>query len=173
MQLVGSKISAIKQEVIKALVESKLVEIEPENTEEVGLDIEAVLKEYLRRDRLLTDKAKDEAQKRGLEFGAHHKIKRTLAEKERFPLYDESLGYICNQLIETLLHTQHVEEVYGEDHELRAVIAPVLKHHMSAGDGVDLEVRKRIKNLQEGTQDWEIRYQQEMARVRAARKLEK
>ncbi|MCB9538814.1 MAG: DUF507 family protein [Myxococcales bacterium] len=169
MRLYSSRIAPIIRDIIEALVDGELVEIEPPMVKEVELDVESVLKEYLRAERQLTEEAKDLAHQRGLDYSAHQKIKRQLAEKRRFGLYEESVGYIANQLIETLLHSQHVEEIYGDDKELRAAIAPVLKKHMAQGDALDQEVRKRIKNLQEGTQDWEIRYQQTLERLKQAR----
>ena len=57
------------------------------------------------------------------------------------------------------------------DNELRSAIAPLIRRQMSSGDELDAEVRKRIKNLQEGTQDWEIRYQQTLERLKVARGL--
>ena len=166
MRLFGSKVPFIVSEVVQSLTQQELIEVEPESVSEVELDVQSVLKEYLRSERQLTDQAKDIAQSKGLDYSAHQKIKRKLADQKRFGLYEDSVSYIANQLIETLLHTQHVEEIFGEDHELRSVITPVLKKHMSGGDSLDLEVRKRIKNLEEGTQDWDIRYQQTLARIK-------
>ena len=168
MRLFSSRIPTIVKEVVTALIDQELVEILPQQRPEVELDVESVLKEYLRAERQLTEQAKDMAHARGLDYSAHQKIKRQLAKNARFGLYEDSVGYIANQLIETLLHTRHVEEIFGEDRELRAAVAPVLKKHMSQNDGLDQEVRKRIKNLQEGTQDWEIRYQQTLERLRSA-----
>lgn len=169
MRLYGSKIPAIVTEVVETLIQKELVEIEPANIKEVELDVESVLKEYLRTERQLGEQAKDLAHSRGLDYSAHQKIKRQLAERKKFGLYEDSVGYIANQLIETLLHTRHVEEIYGDDRDLRGAIAPVLKRHMADQDKLDQEVRKRIKNLQEGTADWEIRYQQTMEKLRRAR----
>ena len=169
MRLFGSKVPFIISEVVQSLTQQELIEVEPESVSEVELDVQSVLKEYLRSERQLTDQAKDIAQSKGLDYSAHQKIKRKLADQKRFGLYEDSVSYIANQLIETLLHTQHVEEIFGEDHELRSVITPVLKKHMSGGDSLDLEVRKRIKNLEEGTQDWDIRYQQTLARIKTMR----
>ena len=169
MRLVTSRIPLIVTDLLQKMTESELMEVKGENMQEVELDIESVLKEYIRADRQLTEEAKDLVHERGLDYGAHQKIKRQLAEKRRFGIHEEGVTYLTNQLIETFLHTGHVEEVYGEDHELRAVIAPVLKRHMSLTDPLDEEVRKRIKNLQEGTQDWEIEYQATMDRLRRAR----
>ncbi len=172
MRLFNSKVTPIVTELVEQLQAQELVEIEPHNVKEVELDIESVLKEYLRSERALTEEAKDLAHSRGLDYSAHQKIKRQLAERRRFGLYEDSVQYIANQLIETLLHTRHVEEIFAEDRELRAAIGPVLKKHMAGNDQLDQEVRKRIKNLQEGTQDWDIRYGQVMERIRVARGLE-
>ncbi len=169
MRLYASRIPALITEIVEALVQKELVEIAAPMVKEVELDVESVLKEYLRAERQLTDEAKDLAHQRGLDYSAHQKIKRQLAEQRKFGLYEDSVAYIANQLIETLLHSQHVEEIFGEDSDLRAAVAPVLKRHMAQADALDLEVRKRIKNLQEGTQDWEIRYQQTLERLKTAR----
>ncbi|MEZ4467828.1 MAG: DUF507 family protein [bacterium] len=91
--------------------------------------------------------------------------------RAKFGLYEDAVGYIANQLIETFLHTRHVDEIFAADNDLRSAIAPVVRRHMSSGDELDAEVRKRIKNLQEGTQDWEIRYQQTLERLKVARGL--
>jgi len=172
MRLHNSRVGQIKREIIDTLLAKELVEIEADARNEVELDVESVLKEYIRTDRKLTDDAKDLASQRGLDYTQHQKIKKQMAEKQRFGIHDEAVAYLANQLIETLLHTGHVSEVFAEDHELRAAIAPVLKRHMSANDPLDEEVRKQIKNLQEGTQDWEIRYQQQMERIRRLKGLD-
>ena len=169
MRLYNSKIPGIVSEIVQALIDHELVEVLPESQSEVELDVESVLREYVRAERQLTDEAKDLAQSRGLDYGAHQKIKRQLAERRKFGLYEDAVGYISNQCIETLLHTQHVEEVFGEDHDLRAAIAPIMRKQLRGADDLDQEVRRRIKNLEEGTSDWEIRYQQTMERLRNAR----
>lgn len=166
MRLHSNRIPLIVKDIVQKLVERELIEVLPENVKEVELDVESVLKEYLRADRRLTEEAKDMAHSQGLGYSDHQKIKRKLASRRGFGLHDDAVGYLANQLIETFLHTNHIEEIFAEDNELRAQIAPVLKRHMASEDPLDEEVRKRIKNLKEGTQDWEIRYQQEMERLR-------
>jgi hypothetical protein len=169
MRLYGSKIPTIMREVVQILIDREFVEIEATNLAEVELDVESVLKEYLRAERQLTEEAKDLAHEQGLDYSAHNKIKRRLAEKRRFGLYEDSVGYIANQIIETLLHTRHVEEIFGADNDLRAAIAPVLRQHMAGQEAFDAEVRRRLKNLEEGTTEWEIRYRQTVERLRSLR----
>jgi hypothetical protein len=47
-----------------------------------------------------------------------------------------------------------------------------LKHHTNIEDEMDKEVRAKIKNLQEGTRDWDIEYSKAMAQVKRRRGLE-
>ena len=169
MRLHASKIPHIVNEMVHELTTSQLIEVSPANVSEVELDVESVLKEYLRADRQLTEEAKDLVHQRGLEYSAFQKVKRQLADRRRFGIHDEAVEYLSNQLIETFLHTRHVEEVFGADHEIRAAIAPILRRNMTTVDPLNEEVRKRIKNLQEGTQDWEIQYQQTLERLRRLR----
>ncbi len=169
MRLYGSRIPFITKEIVETLITVELIEILPANVKEVELDVESVLKEYLRAERQLTEEAKDIAHGRGLDYSAHQKIKRQLAERKKFGLYEDSVGYIAQQMIETLLHTSWVEEIFAEDNDIRRALAPVLRKHMQAGDSLDQEVRKRIKNLQEGTSDWEIQYEQTLARLKDAK----
>ncbi|MCB9522235.1 MAG: DUF507 family protein [Myxococcales bacterium] len=171
MRLYGSRVPAIAKDIIKELTDRELIEVSAENVEEVEEDAKSVLNEYLRAERRLTDEAKDMARQRGLDYAAHGKIKRQIADKRRFGLYEDAVGYIANQLIELLLHTPHVDEIFAEDHELRRAVAPVLRRHMAAADGIEAEVRKRVKNLNEGTREWEIRYQQELERLQQLQNL--
>lgn len=171
MRLYGSRVPAIAKDLVASLIEQEVIEVSAENVEEVEEDAKSVLNEYLRAERRLTDEAKDMARNRGLDYAAHNRIKRQLAEKRRFGLYEDSVGYIANQLIEVLLHTRHVDEIFAADNELRGAVMPVLRKHMSAGDGLEAEVRKRVKNLKEGTREWEIRFQQEQERLQALMNL--
>ena len=144
MRLFGSRVPALSKDIVTALIEQELIEVLPENLEEVEEDAKSVLNEYLRAERRLTDEAKDTARQRGLDYSAHSRIKRKLAEKARFGLYEDSVGYIAAQLIEVLLHTRHVEEIFAEDNDLRVAVLPVLRKHMTVDDGLEAEVRLLI-----------------------------
>jgi hypothetical protein len=95
-----------------------------------------------------------------------------LARERKFKIGDESLEYIVRQLIEAFFHSAFVEEVYGEDNELRRTITPVLKKHMEQESEVHKEVRSKIKNLEEGSAAWDIEYQKVMERLKRTKKLE-
>src|SRR5687768_15220147 len=66
MRLYSGKIPAIAQEIIRTLTQAEDIEVGDEG--EAQLDVEAVLKEYLRTEREITDKTKDLLESRGLPY---------------------------------------------------------------------------------------------------------
>lgn len=169
MRLYEGMIPTIASDLADALVEEEVIEIS--DLEEFKLDIEAVLREYVRMDRELMDQARDMSADRGGR-GNLYKIKRRLARKKNFEIGEESVEYIIQQLIETFFHTHHVVEVFGADNELRRTMAPVLKKHMDKEEELDQEVRSKIKNLEEGSRTWDIEYQKVMERLKHQKNLE-
>src|SRR5262245_57399251 len=99
MRLYSGKIPAVAGEVIRTLSEQG--DIEVGDGGEAQLDVEAVLKEYLRTDRELTDRTKDLLERRSLPYDQFGKVKRALAEERGFGLGEESIIWICNQILET------------------------------------------------------------------------
>ena len=61
-----------------------------------------------------------------------------------------------------LMHSNHVEEVFAEDHEIRRRIRPILKKHLDVDTEIEAEVRGQLKHVQEGTRTWEIEYKRLM-----------
>jgi len=65
-----------------------------------------------------------------------------------------------------------VEEIFADDATLRKRMVDVLKKHMMVDDEVDAEVRRRIKNLEEGTATWEVEYQKALDQIKKNRRLD-
>jgi hypothetical protein len=170
MRLYSGKIPAVASEIIRTLTEQNDIEVGDGN--EAQLDVEAVLKEYLRQDRELTDRTKDLLEQRGLPYDQFGKVKRAMAEERGFGLGEESLTWICNQILETFMQSAHVDEIYAEDATMRKKMRDILKKHMQVDEELDEEVRRRIKNLQEGTATWEVEYQKVLDQLKRNRGLE-
>jgi hypothetical protein len=164
MKLYTGKIGSIAQEMIQSLTQAQ--DIEVNDSHEAQLDIESVLKEYVRMDRECTDKAKDLLEERKLPYGQFGKLKRAIADEKGFALGEEGVNWIANQILETFMQSQHVDEVFADDVLLRKKLKEILKKHMSVDEELDQEVRQRIKNLQEGTQAWELEYQKAMEQIK-------
>jgi hypothetical protein len=170
MRLYAGKIPVIAAEIVKTLVDND--ELSVLDRGESELDIQAVLKEYLRLDRECTEKAKDLLQKRNLPYEHFGKVKRQIAAEKGFSLGDESLDWITTQIIESFMQSPHVEEVFADDATLRKRMTDILKKHMLIDDEIDAEVRRRIKNLEEGTATCEVEYQKALDQIKKNRRLD-
>ena len=78
MRLFPGKVSIVATEICDQLSRDK--DIETSAPDEVCLDIEAVLKEYLRLDRELTDRAKDQLESRKLSYSQFGRMKKQVWE---------------------------------------------------------------------------------------------
>jgi hypothetical protein len=170
MKLYQGKIPAIADEIVRTLTAAG--DIEVGDAKEATLDVESVLREYLRMDREITDKAKDVLERKNLPYEQFGKIKRSMAEEREFATGEESLNWISNQMLETFMHSQHVDEVFADDTVLRKKLRELLRKHMAVDAELDEEVRRRIKNLAEGTQTWDIEYAKVMEQMKRKHGLE-
>ena len=160
LRLYGGQIPQLIQEIIRELTSKELIEVSEESMDEFKIDIQSVLRSYVRMDKRLTEEARDSARAQGLDHREHHKIKRKMAEDRRFKLNKEAPGFIADQLIETFMQSTHVEEIYAADSELRAVLTQLLRYHMNNQRDISMEVRRQLRNLDEGSQEWDIRFQE-------------
>lgn len=169
MRIYRERIPAIARGIVQALVKEDLIEFEPEARDEVELDCASVLQEYRRTDWELTERARDLVSMRGLDYSHTHKIKSRLASEKKFSIGDSAIEWLVNQMLEILLQSNNVDEIFGDDNDLRRAIAPVLRKELNVGSDLDQEVRKRIKNLQEGTTDFDVEYQKTMEKIRSSK----
>ena len=170
MKLYTGKIPALGTEIVRVLVDANAIEVE--DRAEAEMDVQAVLKEYIRVDREITEKAKDMLQKKNLPYEQFGKIKRTLAGEKAFGLGEDGLEWMTTQMIESFMQSPHIEEIYVEDTVLRKRMGDILKKHMQVDEELDEEVRRRIKNLEEGTSTWEVEYGKVLDQIKRNRGLD-
>jgi hypothetical protein len=94
-----------------------------------------------------------------------------MAKEKNFGFGDDGLEWMTTQMIESFMQSMHFDEIYAEDGVLRKKMVDILKKHMTIDDEVDAEVRRRIKNLEEGTASWEVEYQKALDQIKKNRKL--
>jgi hypothetical protein len=126
MRLYTRKIDTIAEEMLKTLREEEAIDVDDQLAPEAILDVQGVLREYIRTDRKLTNKARELSEKGR---GSFSRIKRQLSIRNNFKVGDEGIDYIVDQLIETFLHSHHIEEIYADDRELRRTISTIIKKH--------------------------------------------
>lgn len=169
MRLYRGKIETIAEDVIRTLKEQQSIELESEL--EARQDIEAVLKEYLRLEREITDDAKNRMEIRGLGYSQLGKVKSQVSKERGAPAQDEVLPYLLDQIMHLLFHSANIAEIFAEDVELRKTLTPILRKHMEVDSDLDREVRSKIKNLTEGTTDFDVEYARVMEQIKQKRGL--
>ena len=113
MRLYSGKIGPIVDDLVRDLTAGE--DIEVEDVAEVRLDLEAVLKEYVRRERQMIDEAKDRMEREGLGYSKLGRMRQRLAKEMGFPQQDEVLPYLVDQLLNMLFHSSNVLEIYADD----------------------------------------------------------
>lgn len=169
MRLFAGQTTSLSEEIVQALAQNK--DIECDSKDEVVRDVESVFRSYLQLEREAVEKAKDFVAARKLSQGEFPRIKKLCAEQKGIKVGEEMLDFLLDQLIEMLMHSNNVEEVFAEDHDLRRRMRPVLRKYLDVDATLDAEVRNRIKHVQEGTRMWEIEYQRVMSDIQRRRGL--
>ncbi len=170
MRLYRGKIEVIAEETIRTLREQEMIELE--NEAEARVDLESVLKEYLRLEREIVDDAKNRMEARGMGYSQLGKMKSQVSKERGAPTQDEVLPYLLDQIMNILFHSSNVAEIFGEDTALRKAVTPILRKHMEVDSDLDREVRSKIKNLTEGTTDFDVEYSRVMEQIKHKRGLE-
>ncbi len=166
MKLYPKVIPSIARDVVATLMQDGDVEVETLRIADAEMDMAAILKEYLAAEERVNAATREALERRGYDHSKFNQVKREMADVRGFRMGDEGIDYIINQMIEFLLISRNVEEVYAEDHELRRKIYQVFKKFLDVDDEIDREARTRLKHLAEGTQAWEVEYQKTVEIIR-------
>ena len=168
MWLTRAKLPALASAIVRSLVDSQLIETDA--PAEVQGDILAVLEQYLRDEHDISTKARDIAAGRGASPTDAGRIKKELARQQGVGVGEEAIDYLLTQLVEMLMRSGSVDEIFAEDHQLKLAMRTPLRKEQAAADQVDENVRKRLKHVEEGSTQWEVEYQrmrEEMTRRRS------
>lgn len=169
MRLYGAKVAPLAQEVVRSLVTAK--DIETDAQREVVADVEAVLKSYLETERVVDEKTRELLQRTGRGTSEFSRVRQQVAEHHGIKVGDDTLDYLLDQVVQMLMHSHHVEEVFAEDVELRRKMAPLFKRYMAADAELEAEVRGQLKHVKEGTSQWDIEYARVLEAVKRRRGL--
>jgi len=169
MRIHAAKVPQIAAEMLSALTADNAVETEAPN--EVQLDIEAVLNQYIRDEAEVSEKAKDMMAARNLPPNELGKIKRLVADQRKFKLGDDAIDYLLDQLVEMLMHSNNVDEVFVEDFELRRRMRDPLRKQVADEEELQKEVRAHLKHVEEGSALWEVEYRRMMEDIKRRKGL--
>lgn len=171
MKLYPKAIPAIARDVVAKLMADGDIEVETLRIADAEQDMAAVLKEYLAAEERVNQATREALERRGYDHSRFNAVKREMAEVRGFKMADEGIDFMINQMLEFLLISRNVEEVFSDDAPMRRKIYQAFKKHLDVDDDIDREARGRLKHLAEGTQAWEIEYRKAVDAIRRNRGL--
>jgi uncharacterized protein len=171
MRLYPKVIPFISRECIQQLMQDGDIEVEPMRVADAEMDMSAIMREYLANEERVNQATREALERRGYDYSKFNQVKREMADVRGFKMGDEGIEYVINQMIEFLLISRNVEEVFAADNVLRQKIFAVMKKHLDVDDEIDKEARSRLKHLQEGTSAFDIEYNKTVEQIRRARGL--
>lgn len=171
MRLYPKVIPIISREVIQQLMADGDVEVETLRIADAEMDLSAIMREYLANEERVNQATREALERRGYDHSKFNQVKREMADVRGFKLGDEGIEYVINQMIEFLMISRNVEEVFAPDNVIRSKIFALMKKHLDVDDEIDKEARARLKHLQEGTSAFDIEYNKTIEQIRRARGL--
>src|SRR5687768_17342350 len=164
-------IPIISRECIQRLMQDGDIEVETMRIADAEMDLSAIMREYLANEERVNQATREALERRGYDQSKFNQVKREMADVRGFKMGDEGIEYVINQMIEFLLISRNVEEVYAQDNILRTKVLAIMKKHLDVDDEIDKEARSRLKHLQEGTSAFDIEYNKTVEQIRRARGL--
>lgn len=171
MKLYRAKIPVIAKEIVDKLSVDGDVEIESERREEAEKDLIAIMEEYRRRDMELRERVREYMSTRRLPYSEFGRTRKRMAEEMDHPMGEDVERFLARQFIENMLISPNVEEVYEEDAVIRRKMLDVLAAHDVDEREIREEAMSKIKNVREGTVDYEIALQNAVKAVKKRRGL--
>ncbi|MBT3224000.1 MAG: DUF507 family protein, partial [Proteobacteria bacterium] len=159
MKLYRAKIPVVAKEIVERLCNEGDIEVAAENREEAERDFAAIMEEYVRRDMDLRNQIRDYMARRKIPYDQYGRTRTRLAEELGHPLGDDVDRFLARQFVENLMITRFVDEIYEEDEVMYKKLIEILRSHNVDERAIREEARNKIKNVQEGTVDYEVALQ--------------
>lgn len=171
MRIPTSRVPTLAQQMVTPLVNDG--DIETEAVTEVVKDVESVLNQYIRDEQDITERARDLVHARRLPPGQLGKMKRLVAGEKKIGIGEDAVDYILDQLVEFLMHSHNVEEIYAEDVVLRRKLREPLRGLAREQASIDQEVEKQMRHVkqEEGSAMWDVEYRRMMEEIRRRKGL--
>lgn len=166
MKLYRARIPAIARAVVERLCREGDIEVAPENREEAERDIVAILEMFVRRDQELHESVREDMERRGIPYDQYGKTRKDVAERWGHPLGDEVERYLSRQVVENFMISRFVEEVYGEDRDIYKKVLATMASHDVDENALRQEAKERIKNVMEGSVEYQEALSRELRNVR-------
>ncbi len=158
MKIYRRVIPKISKDIVRSLLANRAIEVEDGHRDEAELDIAGVFVDYMNELDKLKHDAQEALERHHLSSEMLARVRSTMAEQRKIIVGDGAFDHVVDRVLSALFQSKHIEEVFMEDHELRNIVKPAIQKYLGVDEELDREVRGRLKNLREGTAEWEVEY---------------
>ena len=156
MKLYRARIPTIAKAVISTLSAEGLIEVTAANATEAETDLVAIMEEYQRRDQALRNAVKDYMSSRAVPYEQYSKVRSSLAGEWQHPLNDDIERFLARQFVENFMISNFIDEVFASDEDLYKRTVEIVRDHDVDERAIRDEAREKVKNVEEGSVDYEI-----------------
>jgi hypothetical protein len=156
MKLYRSRIPTIAHAIIDTLTREGLIEVASDGRSEAELDLVAIMEEYLRRDSDLRDSVREHMADHSVPYDEYGRTRNKVAESMGHPTGDDVQRFLARQMTENFMISRWIEEVFGEDKDIYKRMYAILEAHDVDERALRDEAQEKIRNIPEGTVDYEI-----------------
>ncbi|MCK6544560.1 DUF507 family protein [Myxococcota bacterium] len=122
MQLLRKHIPRIAKDLVTRLVEEGAIEVREGMGYEAELDLAAILIEWANAEDQVNREAHAALVRRGLGADRFDQVRRDLSRANKHATGDDAPKHLVELMVEELMKSRHIEEVFAADYELRAKI---------------------------------------------------
>jgi uncharacterized protein len=166
MALYRKVIPKIARDIIRTLCSKQAIVVEESRLSEAELDLAAVIVGHLDTEEEISREAADTLSRLGMPKDRFLQMKQRFAERRGVKIGEEGIDFLLGQLMEALFASKNIEEIFADDLDLRKTIHECIEKALKVSDDVELEARARLKNVREGTPEWDIEYPRMIAQVK-------
>lgn len=171
MKLYAKKVPDIAKAIIENLCNDGDIDVDPNNRAESEQDLVSIMTEYLRRDQALRNQVRETMAEESIAYQNYGKVRNKIAEEWGHALGEDVEKFLARQIIENFMISRFVDEVYTDDTILWRKILDILRSFDVDEQALRDEARAHLKNMEEGTVDFEIAMEKSLRDVKKRKGL--
>ena len=171
MRLYRSQVPRLAEDIINTLSLEGDIIVLAEDKDDAQRDVAAIMEEYLRQESRVVQRTREEMERRQITYDQFGRVKGSIADASKHPTGDDGIRWIAGQIIENFMISRYIDEVFGNDREMRKTVMRLFRKHLIEEAELDREVKGRLKNIRPGSPQWDIEYKRVMSEVRRKRGL--
>ncbi len=166
MRLYRTRIPVIANAVIERLCNENDIDVALQDRGEAEQDLVAIMETFLKRDLDLRDAVKDTMSRRAIPYDQYSKVRSQIAESWAHPTGESAKKFMARQFVENFMISNFIEEVYTDDDSLFRKTLDTIRSFDVDERALREEAKAQVKNVSEGTVDYEIAFAEALKEVK-------